>query len=361
MKKIRVLSLDGGGIRGIIPAVILQYIESRLMKITNNPNARIADFFDLIAGTSTGGILTCFYLTPNIKKGANEPTARYTAAQALSFYAQKGYHIFNQSKHHSLWGLRQLVDATQYSAKNLEAIFEEEFGNLKMNELLKPCIITTYNMVKKNTFFFSSIEPKNLNREFYVKDVARSTSAAPTYFPPAKIRNLITNELMINIDGGVFANNPTMCAYAECRNTIFPQASYPSAKDMLILSIGTGGGQFELTNINNSNKWGVINWAKSIPDIMMDGSIDTVDYEMKNLFGSLEKEHQLNYKRIDVPIDKRKYASDMADASPTNINALKTAAKETLDNALKEQENAYGLDKFIDLLCDNAPDSKISQ
>ncbi len=356
MKKIRILSIDGGGIRGIIPATIIQYIEEKIIEITNNPNSRIADYFDFIAGTSTGGILTCFYLTPNAEKriGANTPTSKYKASEALEFYSKYGYSIFNKSKHNSLLGLRQLINATSYSPSSLESIFLKEFGNLKMNELLKPCIITTYNLSSKSSFFFSSVESDEKARDFYVRDVARSTSAAPTYFPPARIKNLANNQPMINIDGGVFANNPTLCAYAECRNQIFPQVNYPSAKEMLILSIGTGGGQFNLPDISKSKKWGVINWAKSVPEIMMDGSIDTVDYQMRNLFETLQKQHQLNYKRIDVPINQRNYSSNMADASEANIDALKKAGEITLEHALKEGNDGLGLSKFIDLLIENS-------
>ena len=63
-RKIKILSIDGGGIRGIIPAVILNYIEKGLQTQSGNPNATLADYFDLVAGTSTGGILSCFYLLP---------------------------------------------------------------------------------------------------------------------------------------------------------------------------------------------------------------------------------------------------------------------------------------------------------
>lgn len=358
MKKVRVLSLDGGGMRGIIPATVMEYIEKKLQEKTENPNARIADYFDIIVGTSTGGILSCFYLTPNPAKGKNLPNAKYTAAQALEFYSEKGYSIFNKSKHKSWLGFRQLVNSTQYKPEVIEAIFKEEFGNLKLTDLLRKCLVTTYNIENKSSFFFSNKEGEDKKRSFYVRDVVRSTSAAPTYFPPAEITNLATNKKMINIDGGVFANNPTMCAYAECRNSKFPQLEFPSAKDMLILSIGTGGGQFELKDVNKSAKWSVINWAKSIPNIMMDGSIDTVDYQLKLLFQTLEDEHKFNYKRIDVPLGKRTYSPDMADASPENINALKQAGKDALEDALLSKQKELDLDKFIDKLIENAPEIK---
>tara|TARA_R110002073_G_scaffold108336_9_gene243689 strand:+ start:119362 stop:120426 length:1065 start_codon:yes stop_codon:yes gene_type:complete len=350
MKKVRILSLDGGGMRGIIPATVLEYVEKKIIEKTGNPDARLADYFDFVAGTSTGGILSAFYLTP-AKVNNDGPSSRFKASEALEFYSKDGYKIFNESKKWSWFGLRQLFNAAKYSPKELERILQEQFNNLKLSDLLKPCIITTYDMSSKSSFFFSSREPVAKQREFYVKDVLRSTSAAPTYFPPAFIHNLKTlDKTMVNIDGGVFANNPALCAYSECRNTKFKQVEFPGASDMLIVSIGTGGGQFKLPNVPESNKWGILKWATCIPDIMMDGSVDTVSYQMKNIFDTVRENGMLNYKRIDVPKDKRSYSSDMADASPKNVAALKAAGEEALKDALKDKEGEHSLDQIIDLL-----------
>ncbi len=222
-----------------------------------------------------------------------------------------------------------------------------------MSELLKPCIVTTYNLKEKRPFFFNSIELEKNKRDFFIKDVARSTSAAPTYFSPAVINNLITGEEMVNIDGGVFANNPVMCAYAECRDSDELHVERPKAEDMLILSIGTGGGQFMLPELNDS--WGLVKWAHSVPEIMMDGSIDTVAYQMKHLIHTLEEKDRVNYKRIDVPETKRKYSSDMSDASEGNIEKLEIAAKEALDDAQKDRKHELVLDEFIKKLIENSP------
>jgi len=354
-KKVRILSLDGGGIRGIIPATVLKYVEEKLIEITKNPNTRIVDYFDMIVGTSTGGILACFYLTPNLNAKSEDPVSKFTASTALDFYCEKGYKIFNGSKKRTWFGLRQIFYATKYSPKNLENIFQQEFNNLKMSELLKPCIVTTYDMKSKTAFFFNSSDSLKIKSDFYVRDVVRSTSAAPTYFPPAIVKGINSDQYMYNLDGGVFANNPTMCAYAECRKTKFKQIDYPGAENMLILSIGTGGGQIKFPDLKKSPKWGVINWAESVPEIMMDGSIDTVNHQLGNLFATLKKEHVLNYKRINVPIGKRNYSTDMADASEENIKKLKKAGVDALESAQIENKNEHTLDKFIELLIENAP------
>jgi len=359
-KKVRILSLDGGGMRGIIPATVLAYVENQLIKKTGNPNTRLADFFDMIVGTSTGAILGSFYLLPysnGIVVDTNtNPSSRYPASKALEFYTLEGHRIFNDSKKNSWFGFRQIFNAVRFSPDNIEAIFQREFGDMKLHQLVKPCIITTYDIHNQRAFFFNSREAADKPREFYLRDVVRSTSAAPTYFPPAIIRNIKTGQRMVNIDGGVFANNPAMCAYSEARTTVFEQTAYPSAKDMLIMSIGTGGGNIEFPkDVFTSGNWGAINWAKSVPDIMMDGGSNTVDYHLKRIFSTLEGENKKNYLRIDVPLDKRKYKSDMADASEENVKALKKAGNEALNSALVPSTERHNLDEFIDLLMLHSP------
>ena len=154
---------------------------------------------------------------------------------------------------------------------------------------------------------------------------------------------------MINLDGGVFANNPTMCAYAEARNTNFKERAVnePSATDMHILSVGTGGGGFKIKNKEKSNRWNLLKWAQLIPEIMMDGSIDTVAFQMSEIFQTLNATNADSYLRIDTPEEDRKYSSDMSNASPENIKQLVKAGEKTLEYAKSE-----GLDKFLDALLD---------
>jgi len=365
-RKLRILSLDGGGIRGIIPASVMVYVENKLRSISKNENACIADYFDLVVGTSTGGILSCFYLTPNPENKPGKSTCKYVATQALELYSKKGHQIFNESKYKGGFG-RRLFNASLYNPKNLEHILKSEFADLKFNELLKPCLITTYNVRNRTSFFFNSREKISKKRDFFVRDAVRSTSAAPTYFPPAEIQNLATGEKLINLDGGVFANNPTMCAYSEARSNDYSKddptlvftnsegaKAPPSAKDMLILSIGTGGSETPFKNVDRIGKWGVIPWITAIPTIMMDGSADTVNYHMLKIFDTLGK-HCKNYKRIDVPEINRDYNDDMADASPKNIEKLKIAGQIAIKSAQVSNDRQYSLDEFIGLLVDNRP------
>ncbi|PWJ38640.1 patatin-like phospholipase family protein [Sediminitomix flava] len=343
-KKIRILSIDGGGIRGVIPAFTVKYIEDYLK--SRVPNTTIADYFDLIAGTSTGGILTCIYLTPEERKSKK---AKYNATDALDFYIKEGYNIFNAAKEKNIkrfWGLKS---AAKYRSDNIENIFLRVFGDTHVSDLIKPSLITTYNMDTKTAFFFTS-HCDTEYRDFYVRDAARSTSSAPTYFNPPKIKNLAPKasmEYLMNLDGSVFATNPSMCAYAEARKTNFQDRgiNQPTASQISILSLGTGAG-FDLIGKEKSNQWNLLKWAESIPEIMMEGSCETVDFQMQQLYKTLKEEQSTGYLRLNLPIEFRKFSPDIADASSKNIQALLDSAKKGVDYA-RENQN---LDGFLDKL-----------
>ena len=131
--KIRILSIDGGGIRGIIPGTIVQYLETRIRAITGNREAKIGEYFDLIAGTSTGGILTSIYLMPD---ETNEGKAKFSATDAVQLYMQHGNKIFNknfwqQFKNFNLWN-------EGFPSDNLEKLLEEYLGNTTLSQLIRP-------------------------------------------------------------------------------------------------------------------------------------------------------------------------------------------------------------------------------
>lgn len=305
MSKIRILSIDGGGIRGIIPGKILVYLEEKLRELDNNPDGRIADYFDIIAGTSTGGILTCTYLCPD---PARSGRPKFEARDAVNLYIEKGGEIFTRSLWQKLKSAGGLIDE-KHSASKIEHYFKEYFGDTKLSELLKPSLVTAYDTERRSAFFFTSHNAKEGSRDFLLRDVARATSAAPTYFEAAGIQNL-SGIFYSLVDGGLFANNPAMCAYAESRKHDFGKLSYPGAKDMLILSLGTGiiEKQYKHDAIKD---WGMIEWIRPLIDIMMSGVSETVHHQLVQIFDSVDKED--SYLRI---------SPDLGDASPEMDEAI---------------------------------------
>lgn len=174
-KTFRILSIDGGGVRGIIPARILQDIETRTGK-------RISELFDLIMGNSTGGILALGLVTPD-----TQGAAQYTAHDMVSFYQKNCEKIFSASLGRKLqtgWGLW----APKYSRKSLDKILKKVLGEAKLSQTLIPALITSFSLDQSLPHVWTTRKAqKGVHDDYYLYDVAGATSAAPTYFPPKQI------------------------------------------------------------------------------------------------------------------------------------------------------------------------------
>lgn len=313
----RILSIDGGGIRGILPGQILVELERKLQRLASDPTKRLADYFDMIAGTSTGGILTCLYLYPDPK---NPGRPFFTAEDAVNLYLKNGGGIFKESTIQTD-GMRQ----EKYPVVAIEELLKQYFKSTKLSELLKPCLITSYNIYARSTHFFTQHDAKeNKAYDFYLYDVARGTSAAPTYFEPAGVTSLSGITYPV-VDGGVFASNPALCAYAEAREKF--KSKKEERMDMFMLSIGTGSKK-ESYAYHKVKGWGKMGWVKPVLDIMLSGASETIDFQMKHIFDAINCGD--NYFRINPDIGAA--SIDMDNASPENLNALQHAGiKAALD------------------------------
>jgi patatin-like phospholipase/acyl hydrolase len=129
----RILSIDGGGLRGLIPAQVLVYVEQRIQEKTGNPAARIADYFDLFAGTSAGGISSCLYLTPDFTR-ENRP--KYQAEDVVNFFLREGHRVFYKSLLHTIKNLGGFINE-KYSHYEFQQLSSDFLGDLKLSELLK--------------------------------------------------------------------------------------------------------------------------------------------------------------------------------------------------------------------------------
>jgi len=169
-RKVKILSIDGGGIRGIIPAVILSHIEKGLQSRTGNPNTTLADYFDLIAGSSAGGILACYYLLP--PASAQERHSRYFASEAIEVYANCGKEIFNRRF------LRFGIVKEKYRVTGLEKVLNDCMSDVTLAQSRKNCIITAYDVTERKAVLFTSPEARKYDhRNYLMRDVARATSA----------------------------------------------------------------------------------------------------------------------------------------------------------------------------------------
>lgn len=313
-KKVRILSIDGGGIKGLVSGVLLAAIEKEL-RAKEGDHARISDYFDLVAGTSTGGILACLYLTPN-----GDARPKFTADEAVDIYLNRGGKIFHRSAWQYVKSFGGLLNE-KYHQREIETTLKDYFGDTKLSDLLKPCLVTSYDVTERRATFFNQLDAcKDSAYNFFIKDITRATSAAPTYFEMTKIKSDVSEDFPL-VDGGVFANNPALCAYSEARNTDFGKINNPSAKDMMIVSFGTKD-NLKSYQYRKMKRWGKVQWVVPVIDILMSSNSETVDYHLKQIFKATDNED--NYIRIETPL--KNAAPEMDDASPENISALHEAA-----------------------------------
>ncbi len=305
---VKVLSIDGGGIRGIIPAKVLAAIE----KITRKPIARL---FDLIAGTSTGGILALGLTKPDAS-GAPQ----YPAEDLVGFYDKEGSRIFSRSLWHRVCALGDLHQE-KYSCAGIDSVLKEYFGDARLKDAATDVLVPSYEIERRFAFFFKSSTARvKPDYDFAMRDVARATSAAPTYFEPQKLQNG-TSDYYALIDGGVFANNPAACALVEARTT------HPGAEQFLVVSLGTGAMTLPIPYVQAKN-WGLARWAKPLLDVVFDGVSSTVDYQLTQLL----PEH--NYYRLQTTLNR--YNQRMDNTSPRNITALKSLADKLIDDRAED-------------------------
>ena len=316
----KLLSIDGGGIRAIIPAMVLAEIEKR----TGQP---ISELFDLITGTSSGGVLALGLVRPG-----PDGSPKYTARDGVDLFSTQGEQIFSRSLLHrvrSVWSVEQ----EKYQSEGIESVFQKYFADARLSDALTDVLITGYDIERRKPYFFKSAVAKQGDEPGHdapMWQVARATSAAPTYFEPCKIPIDGTSEYRAIVDAGIFANNPGMCALAEAR-VLHPDDEY------LLASLGTG----ELTRplkYHDAKDWGMRQWAQPIIGISFDGTSSTVDYQLKQALSSE------SYVRIQTMLVGSN--DDLDDASPTNIRAVQSLAESVI------AENDQNLDDLCSKLVD---------
>ncbi len=307
-KRVKILSIDGGGIRGIIPAMILAEIEKR----TRKP---IADLFDLIAGTSTGGILALGLTVPNRRQ-----RPQYSAQRLVRLYETEGKRIFHRPVLHTIHSVGGMLQE-KYPADGIEKVLASYFKKVRLKHALKEVLITSYDIERRKPYFFKRRKAKKSSRhDFLMGRVARATAAAPTYFEPAKLTQGQGRGYRALIDGGVFANNPALCALVEAA------ANSPKETDFLVISLGTGVHTRKLP-YKKAVDWGLVKWAPSLLSVVFDGVSDAVDYQLKQLLPPNQKGVP-RYYRFQAEL---KHANDdLDDASRGNIQALKKLARKIL-------------------------------
>jgi predicted acylesterase/phospholipase RssA len=291
---IRILSLDGGGIRGLIGATALGI-----------PPRALAERFHLIAGTSTGGIMAAGLAAPG--------SLRHGPAELAALYTAEGKTIFPPGA----WAERNPLSQTKYEAAALEKILAARLGKARLSEAAPEVLVTAWDLERARPKLFTSWRARqSASEDFLLCDVARSTSAAPTYFPPAIIHSLDANlsdaqRRHALVDGGVFANDPAALALAEARRL------FPKADRTLVLSLGTGA-RVNRINGDKARAFGLAGWLPSLIDVFMDGASALTEHELL----LRQARDELDYFRLQVMLDPPPPDYTLDDCAPVTLAGL---------------------------------------
>ncbi len=310
----KILSIDGGGVRGLIPSVVLAELEARIGK----PLHKV---FDLVAGTSTGAIIAAGLTAPS----PSGPGAAFSAADLVELFMKDGGKIFYSPLYKRVSFLDDLVER-KFDHKPLERILKAKLGNARVKDALKELLITSYDMHAGSPYFFKRwrAREKPGKRDHALWQAVRASSAAPTFFEPFHLKKASPKYDKSLVDGGVFANNPAMCAYTE------GVKRKPAAKTILLVSLGTGDPDFgraakrKKYPYAKAKDWGVIGWARPVINIMMDGVTDTVDHQMRHVLVDDETARPSKpqtYFRFQTGLTDK--TRDMDDANNESLKALK--------------------------------------
>jgi len=282
MSYFNILSFDGGGIRGLLSCKLLE----RLDRLYPGYLEKVS----LFAGTSTGGIL------------ALGLAAGLTPSEIAELYQKDGVKIFSKNIWDKIGDIDRFYYA-DYSNTTLEEALRKKFGDMRLGDLKKKVLISSFRLDSGSVTkmgvrswkpkFFQNFEDDPSDSDQKVVDVALRTSAAPTYFPVYQGF----------ADGGLVANNPSMCAVAQALDK---KTGKQKLNRITVLSIGTGVQPKFVTGFNEN--WGFLQWAPHLITIMMDGVSGVADFQCRQVLGP-------RYLRLDV-LFQRDIGLDNVDEIP---------------------------------------------
>lgn len=263
----RILSIDGGGVRGVVPTIVLQ-------RLLREPGLEgWLDGVDLVAGTSTGGLIALA-----LAAGRDVEVIR-------RLYLDRAKEVFADSFWDDVRDLGKILGA-DYDIANLRRELEIIFGGLTLADLQRRVLVTAFDLDNEDPTartwkpkIFHNFPGTDTDGERLVASVGTYTSAAPTYFQSEDGF----------IDGGVFATNPSMCALAQTQDPRIPAGERADLAAVRLLSLGTGRSLVHVEG--ESLDWGYLQWVRPLIGLMLDGTNGIADYQCAQILR--ERYHRL--------------------------------------------------------------------
>jgi hypothetical protein len=264
--------------RGVIPALVIQELERRLAEASGTSRP-LTDYFHLLAGTSTGGLIALGLTAPADDRPSRP---RMDGSSLVGLYRKRGPAIFRRSALHRLTTVDGWI-GPKHTAEGLRHALEQELGGPSMSDALRDLVVTAYDMTHLEPYFFKRWRARErTDRDHSMVDAGLATSSAPTYFPSYDLAGRAL------VDGGVFASNPTIAAIAEAlkRRSDEPAGLVPH--DLFVVSLGTGEPRPPAGRPGFSQEevagWGRLGWVwprrggPAIVGALLDGPSDATDH-----------------------------------------------------------------------------------
>ncbi|XP_073124892.1 patatin-like protein 6 [Henckelia pumila] len=364
--KVCILSIDGSGMRSMISGKALCCLETALKNKSGNPDARIADYFDVAAGAGVGGIFTAMLFA-----SSDKDRPMFHAEDTLKFLSSAGEKLYLPAKSRGSFLKRffKKSGGSKLRAAGLDKPMKESFTDAKtgrvltLKDTLKPVLIPCYDLSSAAPFLFSRADALETDSyDFNLWEVCLATSAEPGFSDPVCMRSVDGSTRCVGVDGGLAMSNPAASAITHVLHNKQEFPFVRGVEDILVLSLGAGGqlveGSFDYDKVR---KWTAEDWVRPLARISGDAAAELVDQAVAAAFGPSRTSNYVRIQLANGSVFSHCGANIDSDPSTSDVDTLLGIGDEMLKQKnvesllfggerIVEQSNFEKLDWFAEQL-----------